>query len=360
MTKLYLDESGYTGEDLIAPAQPVFVICTHSLDEETCAELKARHFSKVKAVELKHSALISRAPHARMLLDALCELKAKHLDRILVGVHDKKYALTGKIVDLVLETSAHEIGIDLYKNGRNIALANVMHACMGIDPDYQTKVLRAFQKWIRERSMKRQRELYTLLSRPHPIGPVEHFRVMIFGHLLHLEHGGVVSGLARGALDLSLTTALTLISMWRSILGDEQIDLVHDQSTNMAKQKQIWEAIVSPTAPPAIVGQDTRTMQFPLCVASTSFVDGKTSVALQIADLVAGATATLAKSHITGECNEYINELRTLFGNGAFKGHDWLPSLDYTPEALGTVGEGGVDPFEYTAKLLESAKLTTV
>lgn len=45
MTTLFLDESGYTGEDLIAPEQPVFVICTHSIDEPTCAALKARHSS---------------------------------------------------------------------------------------------------------------------------------------------------------------------------------------------------------------------------------------------------------------------------------------------------------------------------
>jgi hypothetical protein len=33
MTTVYLDESGYTGEDLIAADQPVFVICTYSIDE---------------------------------------------------------------------------------------------------------------------------------------------------------------------------------------------------------------------------------------------------------------------------------------------------------------------------------------
>jgi hypothetical protein len=34
-----------------------------------------------------------------------------------------------------------------------------------------------------------------------------------------------------------------------------------------------------------------------------------------------------------------------------------LPSIDYTPEALGTVGVGGADPLEYMAKLMEAAKL---
>lgn len=359
MTTLYLDESGYTGEDLIAPDQPAFVICTHSLDEPTCAALKAKHFSKVKAAELKHSALASRRPQARMLLEALGELRADHADRILVGINDKRYALTGKIVDLVIETSMHKAGFDLYKDGGNIAMTNVMHACMGLDPPYQTRVLRAFQRWMRERSIQRKHELNALLQRPHPIEPVDHFRKTMLGALNHLGYVGVHNGLGRGALDLSLSTAIILIGMWRGILDEEPIALVHDQSTNMAKQRAMWEAIVSPSAPPAIVGHDTRTMRFPLGVTGTTFVDGKTSAALQIADLVAGATAALAASQITGERNEYVDALRTQFKEGSFKGYELLPSLDYTPEALGTVGNGGVDPLEYTAKLMESAKLAT-
>lgn len=359
MTTLYLDESGFTGEDLIAPDQPVFVICTHSLDESTCAAMKARHFSKVKAVELKHSTLASRRPQAKMLLGALNELRAEHVDRILVGVNDKRYALTGKIVDLVVEASMHEAGFDLYKDGGNIAMTNVMHACMGLDPAWQTRVLRAFQKWMRERTVQRQHELNALLRRPHPIEPVDHFRKTILGALLHLGYVGVHSGVGRGALDLSLSTAINLVGMWRSLLGDEPIELVHDQSSNMAKQRALWDAMVSPSAPPALVGHDTRTMRFPLGVTGTSFVDGKISAALQVADLVAGATATLAASRITGVRSEYIEELRVLFKDGAFKGYEFLPSLDYMPESLGTVGEGGVDPLEYTAKLMESAKLTT-
>jgi hypothetical protein len=64
MATVYLDESGYTGEDLIQSDQPVFVICTYSVDEASCAAFKARHFTGVKATELKHSRLAGR-PRAR-------------------------------------------------------------------------------------------------------------------------------------------------------------------------------------------------------------------------------------------------------------------------------------------------------
>jgi hypothetical protein len=155
MATVYLDESGYTGEDLIQPDQPIFVICTHSIDEATCDVLKARHFPDVKATELKHSRLAGRARQAKMLIGALEDLTTNFVEHVLVGISDKRYSLMSKLVDLVIETSMHRAGFDLYKNGGNIAMANVMYACMGLDQAYLTRVLRAFQKWMRERNIQR-------------------------------------------------------------------------------------------------------------------------------------------------------------------------------------------------------------
>lgn len=357
MTTIYLDESGYTGEDLLRSEQPIFVICTHSIDEATCGAIKARHFAGVQATELKHSRLAARPAQAKLLIAALEELAAGFQEQILVGISDKRYALCGKIVDLAIEKSMHEAGFDLYKRGGNIAMTNAMYACMGLDLVYQDRVLRAFQRWVRERSYQRKFELNWVLREPHPISPVETFRKMIFGALVHLDYWGVFEALPWGALDLSFSTAINLISMWRAKLGDEPIELMHDQSTNMAKQKQLWDILVSPTTPPAIVGHDSRTMRFPLGVAQTVFVDGRTNPALQIADIIAGACATLAGSRITGATSEYIANLRSLFSRTGFQGYQFLPSLDVTPEALGTEGAGGEDPLEYTGQLLAAANL---
>jgi hypothetical protein len=123
----------------------------------------------------------------------------------------------------------------------------------------------------------------------------------------------------------------------------------------MAKQKQLWDILVSPTTPPAIVGHDSRTMRFPLGVTRTDFVDGRTNPALQIADIIAGSCATLAGSRLTGAESEYITKLRALFTRTGFLGYTFLPSLDITPERLGTEGDGGEDPLEYMAQLISNA-----
>jgi hypothetical protein len=335
----------------------VFVICTHSIDEATCEALKARHFTNVKATELKHSRLAKSPRQAKMLIAALEDLATNHGDRILVGMSDKRYSLLAKIVDLVIETSMHRAGFNLYKDGGNLAMTNVMYACMDLDPPYLNRVLGAFQRWMRERSFQRRFELGWTLSQSHPIEPIDEFRITILGALKHLGYTGVIAGLPMGVLDLSFSTAINLMGLWRAKLGDDPIELVHDQSSNMAKQQQLWDVLVSPTAPSALVGHDSRTMRFPLGVTGTQFVDGRTSAALQIADIVAGATAAIAGSAPSGIQNDYIAQLGALFERASFNGYQFQPSLDFTPETLGTVGAGGKDPLEYTGKLMQAAGL---
>jgi hypothetical protein len=353
--RIYLDESGYTGEDLLKEDQPHFVICTHAIDENTCAEIKAKYFSEVQAKELKHSQLASRGKQARMLLNALRDLTDNHYDKILVGVSDKRYSLLAKIVDLIIELSMHRAGYNLYKRGGNIAMTNVMYMCMGLDPPYLDRILRAFQRWMRERSLQARTEFAQRLAIPHPMEQIDDFRQRIVAALKHVGYGGVLRGLDRGVLDLSLSTAMNLIGMWRWRIDDEPFQLIHDQSTNMAKQKRMWDALVSETARPAVVGYDNRKRKYPLNVSETKFVDGKTSAALQIADILAGATSAVLKRSTSSSTDEYTNGLQELWSNKPLDGYYFLPSTAISPEEMGTVGDDGEDPLEYTAQLRAKA-----
>lgn len=56
---IYMDESGFTGEDLLHLEQPVFVHVSTCLSDEECAALAKDHFSGVQGDELKHKRLDS-------------------------------------------------------------------------------------------------------------------------------------------------------------------------------------------------------------------------------------------------------------------------------------------------------------
>jgi hypothetical protein len=60
MFTIYMDESGFTGEDLLQPEQPVFVHVATSLSDQECAALVNDHFSGVQSRELKHKNLARR------------------------------------------------------------------------------------------------------------------------------------------------------------------------------------------------------------------------------------------------------------------------------------------------------------
>ena len=353
--RIYLDESGYTGEDLMKEDQPYFSICTHAIDEATCADIKEKYFAEIQAKELKHSQLASRPKQAKMLLAALRDLTDNHHEKIIVGVSDKRYALLAKIVDLIIETSMHRAGYNLYRRGGNIAMTNVMYTCMNLDGDYLDRILRAFQRWMRERSLAARTEFAHRLASPHRIEMIDDFRKTILGALRHVGYNSVLRGLDRGALDLSLSTAMNLMSMWRWRVDAEPFQLIHDQSTNMSKQKRMWDALVSPSALPAIVGYDSRKRRYPLNISETVFVDGKTSVALQIADIIAGAASAVLKGSASSSGEEYINGLREMWSNRQLDGDYLLPSVAISPEEMGTTGDDGEDPLEYTAKLLANA-----
>jgi len=78
----------------------VFAIATHSFTEQECTELTAQFFSHVKAPELKHSSLQKRPVHQRAIIKFL-ERAVTTPNRIRIGVADKRYALTAKLVDVI-------------------------------------------------------------------------------------------------------------------------------------------------------------------------------------------------------------------------------------------------------------------
>jgi hypothetical protein len=51
-------------------------------------------------------------------------------ERVMVDVFHKKFMVTTKMVDLIAETVLHEMGGDLYEQGANLAMSNMLHHCM--------------------------------------------------------------------------------------------------------------------------------------------------------------------------------------------------------------------------------------
>jgi hypothetical protein len=167
-----------------------------------------------------------------------------------------------------------------------------------------------------------------------------------FDHLVDLPEGALrVTG-----------SLINHVSHWRERTGRRLI-VIHDTSKGLAKDKQMWEAVLTAEMPPTEVGYDRRKVRFPLGVTEVRREDSKVHPELQLVDLVAGAMATMARNTVDrGHQPGYAADLRAVVKpETVLIGGVW-PSMEVTPEELGTTGpNSGVDPSAFMARLLPEA-----
>jgi Protein of unknown function (DUF3800) len=334
MVEIYLDESGYTGDDLLDAAQPVFTLATHALSEGECKLLRDAHFGRLQVDELKHANLQRRGANQRLLVEFVKAL-VPYADRIKLGLAHKKYALTLKLIDLGVEPHLHRAGFDIYRTDFFKTFGNLVYFVLQAgELDTLGRILPKFQSLVRRRSQEALVELGRSVQLRTGIDAHDSVLDDLEAALSGLRFTDITS-LPPAALDLSLTGAIQLMHEWRSS-GFSEISIIHDRSSNMAKQKLLWDAVVSPEAPRAIVGYGDKPVEFPIGVVSTSFVDSKTSSAIQIADLLSGALARWAKWFANGrpDGDTYAAALDPVFNGFCLPSFAWIvwPVPQFTPE----------------------------
>jgi hypothetical protein len=283
---IFLDECGFTGEDLADKDQPIFVVASHSMSEERSADLKSKFFGGVQLDELKHSTLQRREAHRTRVVACLSEVLAE--DVVQIAVAHKPYCLVMKMVDWIVEPVLYRAGYEMYAEGAGRALANVVYFCLDAAGLLEVTT-RTFQRALRTRAPEAIREFHELLdSEPliDALGEV-HDQFAVARRVLG---DGWVADLPKGPLEISVTMALMVCYGWRR-RGLEAFNVVHDRSSAMAKHRPIWDAILSKDAPPAVIASAGFEVPFPIGVGETRFEDSRSTVALQVADVLAGATA---------------------------------------------------------------------
>jgi hypothetical protein len=338
---LFLDECGYTGEHLTDEQQPVLVVASHTFDESESAALKRHYFSESRGAELKHKALCGRKRHQEALIAFFTEIAAG--SSVAVAIAHKRFALALKVVDCLIEPSMHAAGFDLNAHGGHFGLAEVIFAYMF--DDRVRRAVELYERAARSRAAEHIEDFVKQLRNADEAMGQPLFR----GPAMHLGRAAFTS-LPKNALDISLPLALELCYCWNG-RGLKKFAVFHDRSSKMAEQRQVWDALLSRDAPPALVGRGANVIAFPIGVASTTFGDSLTSAALQVADLIAGALATWAKWMLAGrsQWNYYASTLHEVLTPHleALVAHSIWPSG--TIERWPSTPPGVVDPDAYSA-----------
>jgi hypothetical protein len=348
---LYFDECGFTGENLADEASPVFVVGSHDIPEADALEWKARFFGHVRSTELKHSHLQRRSAHQNLVL--------RFVDAILAGRRAKTcmahnpFALVAKLVDWLIEPVMHADGLDLYARGGNAALSNLLYfSLLAAEPAPLRSVIESFQKAARTRELDDMLACNEVLLSSTVKSALEGLPDFFTSSIARagLEW---VREMPPRALSISVPIALAACYAWRAA-GVDSFDIVHDRSSAMALDQEVWNAILSPEAPSATIGHSHFQVTFPIGVGQTLFKDSTSSSSLQLADVLAGAVARWATWVAKGRPGDdgyaaRLDEVIVARGDEAIDVAVWpIPSVTPRPDP----SEPLVDPLDYMTMLL--------
>lgn len=354
---IFLDESGNTGANLIDIQQPFFTMAGVNFSQAEAERLLALVDSK-SPKEVHFSNLKRRRAGQEGILRLLKHSLIKK-DNIKVCVFHKPFMVTTKIVDILNEYMTNEAGFDLYENGANIALSNMLHYCMpafcGAENVEATHKL--FIEMIKKRDVEAINAFYESVEVLKSKSVSKGFNsdldmILMTKNLIH----DALNNVDRKNLDPLIPSLFSQSVEW----GKEYpkgFHLIHDESKTLGMQQELFELFMDWTKTEIELGYDRRKFNLPLKGKSLNFATSDAYPQLQVADVIASAVSYWANGVYGGEKDDiFFQELDKLNFRKLIISVVW-PSLDVTPESLGTVHDGGINPADGSAYFLMKAKL---
>lgn len=344
--KIYLDEAGNTGADLLDDNQPVFVLSSNDFTEEESSLLidcvKSNQGAEVKFRTLKKS------DSGKKRLLKFFEQPSINKKRVKTSIYHKGFMALTKVVDIIVENVAIDCGIDLYEKGANIAMSNMHYYCLPIlcGQDKFTTFLKTFIVMLRQKDnlsiknfYKASNELYDSCS------DKEYASLLIPILISDRTINEILEGNNYLSLDPAIPSLFDHCISWGEQLKEEFI-VVHDSSKPIRAQLDLFNKLMEKDISYTEIGYDRRKFTVPLRSNEIAFGDSKSHSQIQIADLIASASAYIANASITGEEDDFAKSLISCGLEKLIISSIW-PTTDVTPEELGTAEKGGINAVNY-------------
>lgn len=355
MADIYCDEAGNSGQNLLDPEQPVFVLASTDLSHAEADELlevvRSRQAGEPKFKTLK------KTPDGVRRLTSLFSDPRLNKDRVVITAMHKRFMVVTKVVDLIAETLTYRLGEDLYKQGANIALSNMLYCCMPVfcGQDPTTRFLSAFVDLVRHRSNLHVDAFFqagdALVAATSDQQLADTLRPLVNRDLFPLWRDGLIDH----ALDPAIPALFQHIAVW-GMRKPERFRVIHDRSKPILATQQQFEAMMALGDETAVVvGYDRRRFKFPLQATALEQGDSVAYPQIQVADLCAGGIAHMLKCRDDGRFDDLGFMVRDLALGWVVDAV--IPTTDVTPEELGTDSEIGTNPVDPVVELLNRRRL---
>ncbi|MGR6503657.1 DUF3800 domain-containing protein [Shewanella sp. Koi 1] len=353
---IFLDESGNTGSNLLDQDQPVFTLASCIFTEKDSEKLLALVDSN--SPHEAHFKNLKRRKSGQDGIVRLMSSKLLNTKNVKINIFLKEFMVTTKIVDILIEHMLHLMGEDLYLNGRNIALSNMLYYCLPsfCDKDMVQSMYKSFVVMIRDQKQDDIDNFYNSLEKVKESSSNEDFKedidfIMATKNCIH----DALNGIDKFSLDPSIPALFSHCAQW----GDaypKGFHIIHDDSHSIEKQRLLFAQFMDWTQDEVELGYDRRKYNLPLKGKSLKFASSKDYSQIQVADIIASSFSYWAAGVSRGETEDYLFLELNKLNLDRFIGHNKIwPTLDVTPKDLGTVHDGGLNAADYTTFFLEKA-----
>ena len=238
---IYFDESGFTGYNLLDPAQPIFTVASAAIDESGRRRDSDRGLPRLPRARVQvqeHLEYEATGP--------ACSGSSAHLaafeNLAFVYVIDKRFAVLTKIVDFLIEPYITDAGYDFYDDGFCWKYANYIH--FGLTQFAPQALLDAllknYQAFSRNPTPGTLATLHSSLkimaaSTGQPVKIF--FEQMELGARLFDSYHNLAK--FKGSDELQTTAMIAVVAHWRQRYS-EDFAVVHDSSSNFLRSRDLW------------------------------------------------------------------------------------------------------------------------
>lgn len=339
-----IDESGYTGFDLLNADQRFQGAAAIAISDQDAARLINEHFPKLQAPELKYRTLSRRAANHPRLLALQRDLLTHY--KCVTYVCDKRFLLTLIFVDYAVEPFYYERGLNFYEDGQNYAMASLLSVAGPtlLGPPAFDALLASFQHAVKEKTPEALNALVSAAREtkwralPEALGPLAQYAAPEC--LAAIATPGVNT-------DAALVVLQSLISRMEAI-ADGPYRIEHDQSKNLLTYHDLLQRFIDHDQEIQFRQSEIATINLPLKLAEVAQVDSKSTPAVQLADVMIGA-AIEAGNNLAGlrSGGPDPESVLSLYDNHQFI--HMIPSIDFEEQRRFRQGTKGAEVIDYFA-----------
>ena len=305
--KIYFDESGFTGNNLLHSHQRYFAYGSIATDDLEAKEFVAALIKKygIQGGELKGSRLV-QFNKGRKAVDEIFN----HFEgRIKLSVSEKKYALACKFFEYIFEPCISDINSLFYGIGFHKFIANMLYVEFLARGAGAEQIFGDFESLMRSRNTEGLEAVFSSSNHPEN-SPIliqirefaQHRAEDIRAELSSLSDDGV----GKWILDLTNSALFTLLANWG--LEFKQVTAICDHSKPLQHEQSWFNAMIDRQDRQfsEVFGKEhpiTFNLSGPI-----QFSDSKTTHGIQLADAVSAA----AVYALTNTGNEHVERWKVL------------------------------------------------